>query len=878
MPLDSAVPASASPADEGSNDATPPVSPALANGTNAAIVTAGAAVGQVNVSIGPQFLQLFSEQLYSSPNKAFEELVSNAWDAGATAVYIGMPADLDTSHSAVWVLDNGESMDLNGIELLWAVAHSTKPTRQNVRPQIGKFGIGKLSTYLLADQLTYVCKAADGVIRAVTMDYRRISAAGGDKLHIEPLPLDVRELSETDLEKLLADLDDKYTILDLIRKNVPKQEMGNVDEFGQGNGGSDPSTPSGTWTLAIMTSLKDAGRRMESGRIRRMLRTALPLGNTISISFNLDPLVPTKLDIEVSKQWKIGPDLEIEQIELPPINKSDEPRVFIVEGFLEPYPHVQIEGVPGRITGSLRLFAEPISGGKSSKVAQSNGFFINILGRVVNPDDSYFGLTNLNHSAWAKMRAAVRADGLNAAVSVDRESVNDALSVLIFRAYLRAMFNKVRSEHDASTAAAWPKAGEILTKRWGTVPLGPLRRLVGDRTTSEGDVPSFFLVPDGEGNWPLDGAPQPDTDLVEDVLIEGLGPDSWLVRYDPNARQVLVNSDHPFAREYANTHEQQLLLRDASFAELLTQAYMTDVGLADDTITQIAEYRDQVLRLVARIRRRSAIQLAEILATVTNDKDALEHALTESLEYLGYVVDYISGSGEPEGVASAPITPNERGERRTYTFTYDAKSSKTGKAENGDVRVSTLVRHREKYGANHALVVAPDFAEGALNEECQRHQVTPMRASDLAGLLVLQGTSGPLPLELLREVFDIYDPNSVHEWVVELPARLNSSPRISFAQLFEALVSIGYQEPDTLTMTVIAREIRASSKSQEFPKSVDVSKVINGLSVMVPDLVRATGEQVFLGAEPATIRDVVLKLLSDMPERLKFQAVAQSGD
>ncbi|HEY0086635.1 MAG TPA: hypothetical protein VGB65_12095, partial [Allosphingosinicella sp.] len=58
-------------------------------------VTAGGnKVAEVSVQIGPQFLHLFSEQLYSSPNKAFEELISNSWDADASQVYVHLPANL----------------------------------------------------------------------------------------------------------------------------------------------------------------------------------------------------------------------------------------------------------------------------------------------------------------------------------------------------------------------------------------------------------------------------------------------------------------------------------------------------------------------------------------------------------------------------------------------------------------------------------------------------------------------------------------------------------------------------------------------------------------------------------------------------------------
>jgi len=76
-----------------------------------AIPDAGKKVGEIEVTIGPQFLNLFSEHLYSSPNKAFEELVSNSWDAGARRVYIRVPDDLQSDTAAIWVLDDGRSSD-----------------------------------------------------------------------------------------------------------------------------------------------------------------------------------------------------------------------------------------------------------------------------------------------------------------------------------------------------------------------------------------------------------------------------------------------------------------------------------------------------------------------------------------------------------------------------------------------------------------------------------------------------------------------------------------------------------------------------------------------------------------------------------------------
>ena len=77
----------------------------------------GEAVKEFPIEIGPRFLELFSENLYSSPNKAFEELVANSWDAEATAVYISIPNNLNKDNASIWVLDNGVSMDASGLEM-----------------------------------------------------------------------------------------------------------------------------------------------------------------------------------------------------------------------------------------------------------------------------------------------------------------------------------------------------------------------------------------------------------------------------------------------------------------------------------------------------------------------------------------------------------------------------------------------------------------------------------------------------------------------------------------------------------------------------------------------------------------------------------------
>lgn len=76
----------------------------------------------------------------------------------------------------MWVCDNGDSMNHDELKNLWKVGESTKRLHEesdSERLPIGRFGIGKLATYILANNLTYICKKNDRYL-ATQMDYTRI--------------------------------------------------------------------------------------------------------------------------------------------------------------------------------------------------------------------------------------------------------------------------------------------------------------------------------------------------------------------------------------------------------------------------------------------------------------------------------------------------------------------------------------------------------------------------------------------------------------------------------------------------------------------------------------------------------------------------------
>ncbi len=166
--------------------------------------TIGTPSGKIAVELSTRFLEHFSEQLYSSPQKAFEELISNGWDAGADFVDVRIATDLGHPAATLAVLDNGSSMNEEGLKELWHIASSPKKNTPILygRPVIGQFGIGKLATYVLANKLTYICKAADGVIRRVTMNYASLRREKEDEERfVRDLELDIYTVSQSDVDE-----------------------------------------------------------------------------------------------------------------------------------------------------------------------------------------------------------------------------------------------------------------------------------------------------------------------------------------------------------------------------------------------------------------------------------------------------------------------------------------------------------------------------------------------------------------------------------------------------------------------------------------------------------------------------------------------------
>lgn len=208
---------------------------------NEPFASAGRKVATIPVRISYRIIELFSEGLYTSPTKAIEELVSNSFDAGAENVNVILSPDLTSPDAIIAVIDDGDSMDADGLRQHWLIGASNKrdlKTTARGRPPIGKFGIGKLATFVLARHLTHVCKRG-GQYFAATMDYSAIPEGreGGVEFEGDEVLLPLRKLTASEAKNCLPTIlfGDKpgFKAIPLFGKGAPE-----------------------SWTIAILSKLK----------------------------------------------------------------------------------------------------------------------------------------------------------------------------------------------------------------------------------------------------------------------------------------------------------------------------------------------------------------------------------------------------------------------------------------------------------------------------------------------------------------------------------------------------------------------------------------------------------------------------------------------
>ena len=369
----------------------------------------GEETGEIDVRISYRIIQLFSDGLYSSPNKAVEELVSNAWDAGAEHAHVIIPPDRDSSDAQIVVIDDGCGMDEKGLRQHWLLGDSrkrlpdSKPAKG--RKLIGKFGIGKLATYVLAYRLTHITKVKDKYF-STSMDYHRIDSGIGESTAEKIVELPIRKLTLSEaksaVNEWISEQNDANKALKLFGKSAAK-----------------------SWTVAVMSDLKPLAKDLSLGRLRWILETAMPLGDDFRLYLNGRSIASSKEKAKKIGVWVLGRDIGTEVTPLPrPAPEEFEASEDTTQpgnsehrfGIFHPLLH--------RVSGFIEAYEDDL-GGKSENWGQSNGFFVYVRGRRINVDDPGFGIdrNKLQHGTFSRFRMVLHVDSLDDELRSSRETI-----------------------------------------------------------------------------------------------------------------------------------------------------------------------------------------------------------------------------------------------------------------------------------------------------------------------------------------------------------------------------------------------------------------------------------------------------------------------
>jgi Histidine kinase-, DNA gyrase B-, and HSP90-like ATPase len=833
------------------------------------ITSVGTKLRNISVTISPQIIKHFSEGLYTNPHKAIEELVVNGFDAGASRVDVLLHDTSDESGNIV-VLDDGWGMDDSGLEQHWVVGDSEKTDDDYDSPEgrepIGQFGIGKLSTYVLAEQLTHLSKRGNAYY-AATMDYRRVNTAKQKGT----IALPVRRVSIAEAQAALG------PYLELERDGVGLDYL-----FGR-------KAPK-TWTAAILTDLRPLADQIYPGPLTWRIATAMPLRSDFAVYLNGRSIHPAKQDAPRIETWRLGRDFIPKLPDFERINNTrldeDEPKRF---GLRHP--------ILGEIYGEFALFVDPLTGGKSSSVGRSNGFFVYVRSRLLNEDEPYFGIPEnaLRHGTMARFTMRVEIDALNKLLRASRESVLEGPQVVLARELMRDAFNVARDRLDREQRGDRGLRG--IAERFADSPKSvstrPLLSLA-ERVFTENISPRMSRF-----DFPTDR--QQRSDLLADLYkraeeghllrttsLRDNSPDDPLCVLDVASGDLAINRLHPFVGYFLDSFEDKkhgVPLELFSTAEMMLEAMLytslDDDGVAYDLITR----RDTLLRYMARAAgRRTPAAVAQRLLESLENPVEMELALVEAFATMGFSTTPLGGGKKPDGVAEAIVSPTQDEQdhvlRRSYKVSLEAKSKPGPRkvVDNENVRVSTVRRHRKHFGCQHAIVVGPRFADRAssslldeVEDENRRCRIGPDRhvwqtitlaeANDIARLTRLVPVK-LISLHQLRELFYCQAPRDVRSFVNALEAQ--TPPQRHFVEIVRALAMIQREDDaETIDYGQLKERLR-SSFAISLSKS-DIAIECRALQTMTGELVTAHVNTVELNQDPQLVLDAIRDSIRELP-------------
>ena len=764
----------------------------------------------ITVRISNEILTLLSSQLYQSPLKAIEELVVNSYDADANECRLFLPKPSDDLQ-AILVYDDGIGMDADGLSNLWLVGRSSKrePDHQHRmdRKQIGKFGIGKLATYAISNNITYISRMNNEVL-AVSADFERFRK---DPHGTVPVELSVTRVASWD--------------------NL--REPGIFRSACEGAGiemnvlfGTDPAS----WTIVLLENMKP--KPIHPGRLRWVLSTAMPLQAGFHLYLNRDEILSSKEDSGVVCRFDVT---ELSEKRIESVNRKTKETWRIGNGGLIS------ASFPEGVRGSVIVTVRSLHAGKSADLGRSHGFFVKIRGRLINEEDPLFGLSPRSYQTFNRFRADLTADDLDDAVIAPREGVGESPLKDKLLLLLTEVFYEARDRYEGHLKELEKEDARKREQERSYVPA----RLVEHPIADVLSLPSLGPVQGAEADeswFYLEvGTEQEADELVKDLYTKprtqkyryqyaSEGRQGRLVKFDPKRSTFYLNEDHDLVAEYREDARAAMLLEDIATAEAVLEIYLREHGMAPHVVGELLQRRDSLLRGLANDHVFSVDAISQLLKDSTNDQYDLEVNLVAASRALGFVATHVGGAGEPDGIARFTDYPN--GEQK---ITLEAKSSGSV-PDLGDLDFAGLKEHVTKHGANGCLLVAPKYpgeSRGTCSSASARaveNKVSCWTVDDLARVVELVESRHIGAKEILDIVLNQFAPDDVSAAVKELLNEPTWEHRSLYVAVLNALRGLeGRLLDQARTVSHIATEVTRQREFKNVPQG-EIRKAVADLS------------------------------------------------
>lgn len=654
--------------------------------------TLGRVVDEVVLEIDYAIIEHFSRHLYSSPNKAIEELVSNAFDAMATDVFVYLPGPQVADRVLVW--DDGISMDREAMKKLWWIARSPKGANGErlmsapgleTRLMIGKFGIGKLASYQIGDGIAHLCKYNESYL-LVDVDYKQV---------------------QSDLENTKVPAKFVTPIYELTEEEARRwvEEMFSANAEALSQMWARPS-----WTLAVVHPLKQVD--LLTGRLSWILGNSMPLRPDFRIWVNDEPVRPRALAGAI-EDWDLGTG-RLRNVVMQAWSRAKSKRTVAGEIKVVKTPPAHEAGPPlvlpnlGLVRSHVRLFPVSLAAGAAAEYGRSYGFFLKVRERLVNLNDPLLLFRDPSFGTFYRSQFVIYADGLDQDLLADHERLRtgtprmDELAVLQDGLYMAA---RQRFERFDEESAQEQRSESLL----------PL----GDRTHFR-DPFTSLLVRSGRASEGLNIS-------EAHIARAGLADEDPIADLDETGVGFRVNSAHPFVKAVTDrlgggkkAREGLRALDLLAVSERLLEGYLYDIGIDEETVTRVIGWREGLLRALAV---RYALGTGEVhdeaMRASYRGKADFERALAALFGLMGFQATRHGDSGEKDVLVISPTGETQ------VKFTVEAKSSKN-RIPNDAAEIAGAVAHRTAERAEHALVVAREFAgferggnDAAILNECR---------------------------------------------------------------------------------------------------------------------------------------------------------------